>query len=480
MSNYLTRQQGRNAFHQRRNAALPEGEPVREQVFLPFGPYERVDGSRYWDWQTPLLVKEAINAFTAPGRAYLGQIPENRMVGEAANFAMTVGAGSLAGTAPTNALRSGLAGKNVLSMDNAARMERAASQGFDTDTPLYHGTLRQFDGFQKTSDMDGRGHDGTYASEGHHGAGIYLTTSPADASHNYANKLGPDQRNKIDALAERLETEGFGDNVEAAEFLVDLDDAELARLGDPELRNLVNDIPAQNATTGDYEALEDYLDRLDLSEIASKVAEIRLMDHDGLVIPVVARGKNLVRIKGKDETIFDYVEGYNEELDDYDEATGAAVDLIKATVSSLRDEGLDLEADELSSALYMEAMESGGLSASDFESIVRRSTAAQNAIDYELSPGMMIQDGYRALGYDGIEMRNPGGTFQGMQGMGVSDKHYVIFDPKNVRSRFAKFDPENAGSSDLLSSRGVPLPPSAEGARERQQNVIRAIMSGRT
>ena len=31
---------------------------------------------------------------------------------------------------------------------------------------------------------------------------------------------------------------------------------------------------------------------------------------------------------------------------------------------------------------------------------------------------------------------------------------YVVFDPKNIRSRFAKFDPTKADSRDILAGAG--------------------------
>lgn len=52
-------------------------------------------------------------------------------------------------------------------------------------------------------------------------------------------------------------------------------------------------------------------------------------------------------------------------------------------------------------------------------------------------------------GFDGVEFRN----FSDEADYGVYNPvtHYAVFDPKNIRSRFAKFDPSKLNSSDLLA-----------------------------
>ena len=55
-----------------------------------------------------------------------------------------------------------------------------------------------------------------------------------------------------------------------------------------------------------------------------------------------------------------------------------------------------------------------------------------------------IREGLQKLGYDGIVYRNM------MEGSGA-DKSYIVFDPKNIRSKFAQFDPAKAGSADILA-----------------------------
>ena len=52
-------------------------------------------------------------------------------------------------------------------------------------------------------------------------------------------------------------------------------------------------------------------------------------------------------------------------------------------------------------------------------------------------------------GYEGLKIKNfsdntDWGTYRAAD-------HYLIFDPKNIRSVHAEFDPAKAGSADLLS-----------------------------
>jgi hypothetical protein len=56
-------------------------------------------------------------------------------------------------------------------------------------------------------------------------------------------------------------------------------------------------------------------------------------------------------------------------------------------------------------------------------------------------------------GYDGIIMTRPQmkpGVWPPTP-MGKTIEHQVVFDPKNIRSRFATFDPAQAGSASLIA-----------------------------
>ena len=70
----------------------------------------------------------------------------------------------------------GRGSKQPLPMDEASRMQRAREQGFDVDTPLYHGTSGDFDAFRASR-------------SGVFGPGVYVSEDPSVAS-SYAQRAG--------------------------------------------------------------------------------------------------------------------------------------------------------------------------------------------------------------------------------------------------------------------------------------------------
>ena len=67
---------------------------------------------------------------------------------------------------------------------------------------------------------------------------------------------------------------------------------------------------------------------------------------------------------------------------------------------------------------------------------------------YEEQGSKAFRDQLKDKGHDGILVENS------MTDIGINRKDYVVFDPKNIRSRFAKFDPTKAESKDILASAG--------------------------
>lgn len=159
--------------------------PVRKGGILPLTEYG--DGSARLDW-TAGVPGSIMEAFTAPARAYRGEIAPDQMIPEGLNFAGTVALGSAGVPRPRASV--GMGGKPAevsshLDMSPEARMARAREMGFDTDQVLYHGTGKDFTEF----------------SPGSHGNGyrrsIYLTDNPEIAdiyanSKNYGLRGGGD------------------------------------------------------------------------------------------------------------------------------------------------------------------------------------------------------------------------------------------------------------------------------------------------
>jgi len=295
-----------------------------------------------------------------------------------------------------------------LDMSPEGRMTRAQEMGFDTDTVLYHGTTASFDEFSA---------DGNH--ENHHGAGMYFTSSELDVANNYAG-MGPDLTNKIEREAERL----------AGETDREYDDPDV-------------------------------------------IAEARQkwVRHDGATMPVFVRVRNPVIVNGQlpglsdrvsrqhapKSTFWEMTHPYDEELDEYGEPEGPAVDLIEAVRNRLNDISFE-RADEFASALYGMAIENEGLSADEFEKSTRDSELY--LFEYDYSVGQLMRDVYRDLGHDGIVLNNAERQFSSM-GMNPDTTHTVVFDPANIRSVNAAFDPDMSDSANLLNQL---IGPKAKGA----------------
>ena len=62
---------------------------------------------------------------------------------------------------------------------------------------------------------------------------------------------------------------------------------------------------------------------------------------------------------------------------------------------------------------------------------------------------MIIEDGY-----DGVQYYNVAEADFTEEGKLILEHSYIVFDPKNIRSRFAKFDPEESKSADIFKAAG--------------------------
>jgi hypothetical protein len=363
-----------------------------------------------------------------------------------------------------------------LPMDEASRMARAKEMGFDAGTPLFHGTLTPHDRVRPIDDVyDRYERTGTYGGDGHHGPGYYTTTSSRDASLNYADATGPDVRNKIDTQYERIWEMDFDEL--ADELRLSLDPEDL-RTVDPEAARLlreVNEKDQSSLTAGDTEAWENYLANATTLEDMAQVAARRAVGKtDGAVIPVLGRANNPVKTKNPNSTLFemqpdipDYTEFLDEAGGDEDLALdlaldagferdpqGPLVDFAASVHNQLSDVGLDEQAWELQGDLIQRGYDYGGLSAADLEHVVRNSRAMEYAVDYDLSPGAVLNRAYRDAGYDAIDLHNPQTTFSAMPNMEDTAFHRVFTKPNALRSRFARFDPRLKHLTNLSAGVG--------------------------
>jgi hypothetical protein len=130
---------------------------------------------------------------------------------------------------PTNALaprrpeQAGFGGKS-LPMDEPSRMQRAREQGFDVDTPLYHGTASDFEAFDRSK--FGSATDARSAK-----LGVWLTSSP-DTAAGYAKLASEDTPvSKILKLAEEAERKGNWDEYAALTRAAEAKERDIAKNG---------------------------------------------------------------------------------------------------------------------------------------------------------------------------------------------------------------------------------------------------------
>jgi hypothetical protein len=172
----------------------------------------------------------------------------------------------------------------------------------------------------------------------------------------------------------------------------------------------------QDVMSGNYPGLaEEYANRIAGGE------------NLGAVYPSKLRMKNPVRVGGEGETVF---------------KGNQATEIVKITANTLAQAGIP-EATAIPILSKLDNMlQSGGFGAMDFDLAVRN---AVKESDKRLLPkiGSILADVYQKAGFDSIDLdasvfsdRRAGSySYRTPQGA----RHYMVFDPENIRGRFAKF-----------------------------------------
>lgn len=306
-----------------------------------------------------------------------------------------------------------------LAFDPQSLAERREDLG--TTVPGFHGSPRDIQKFTNT-----------YSSpEGYWGGHHYFTTSPVDASVNYATPEGADLFRRMEGSIERTL-----DNYHPVDLLNWYDEKYGSSRGvDPMNPKLV----------------KEYADDIARQELG--------ITNEGAVYPVNLRMKNPVKIDSPDQTFWGYDTQYDEAGDIVSEG-GPAADLIQATRDAMADYGVsDRYADNLMGKLYERIIDYGGIDAKSYNDILRGSHI--DGYDEEgnlVGMGQIMADAFRRMGHDSIDMPTDvfaGGLGRvGMAGTGGDTRHYIIFDPKNIRSRFGAYDPFKASSERISDAQG--------------------------
>lgn len=272
-------------------------------------------------------------------------------------------------------------------------MERAAALGYADDG--YHGSMYDIKEFNRNR----------ASTESHAGMGTYITDSPEDASVNYASVYGPDVRGKIERNLESL---------------------------DKEYRHLYK--PLQDETlTGNQQRLlaERYLGA----------------DNQGVVYPVMYRKGTAAHLDNpKQDTFIGPMEQYDEAADSYLPAPD--YHRWERAQQLVEDAGDSGTASDMFNAVADSGATTDGDRAGDIYKTVQKATDGTYNDNGDLvSSGVLAGEFLRGLGVDTIQHTPRFGNPQ----LNLGNTHSIVFDPKNIRSRFAAFDPMRRDSPDILA-----------------------------
>jgi hypothetical protein len=308
-----------------------------------------------------------------------------------------------------------------LPLDEASRMQRAQEMGFTTDA--YHGSTRDITSFD--SSLHG-------SPEGHYGPHNYFTSSQDDLL-NYSGE-GPDLTGRIEREAEQIAD--------------DLDD------------NLIQDYFDSKGVDIDSDNITDAQREDAIYGIARDTLGL---ENAGVSYPLKLKTDKLVRVGVDDETFFDFKTEWSEDGEDILGEEGAAIDLRESLRSKMSEWNVyQGTQDDVIGKLQERMMDYGGLSATDFENVVRAEVTDlyDDMSGAMASPGALISEVYQDMGYEGVLQnaeasfgRRPGfggAMIPGMEGV-VGAEHYIQFKPSNIRSKFAKFDPSKKDSANILA-----------------------------
>ena len=238
---------------------------------------------------------------------------------------------------------------------------------------VYHGTVNDFTVFKRQ-----------FANiEGDFGKGYYFTSNEYDVDANYANEEGPDLKNKIARLAERLEWE------------------------------------------------DEYSD---LSyEEREEIARQRLITSEPNTITAYLNMENPVYITPDEQgTLLDYNESYDEEYDEFGEPEGLLIDFIEALQNNASDYAFG---DVDFSFLYEYACDNGGVYASDAVKIIKNRIIDELTDENgDVAINEVIRLAFEEIGFDGIIDTSVYYKFRNMDGMDSGTTHYIVFDSEQIKS----------------------------------------------
>ena len=328
----------------------------------------------------------------------------------------------------------------------AGRKASAGLMGFVDN--VFHGSTHNINDFSDA---------GTLNPEGHFGAAHYFTSSSDDASKHYAG-LGPDLTSRIEQRMDAIDS--------------DLDGYELDDLLNafPQMTNK----EAKSISSGNSEVFDDFKRRVATKELAG--------DNSGAVYPIKLRSNKTYDLGTKEDTFMKYerdlpdrddlaseirdeldINDYDNKSDfddavedlvderyydamNYEEPQGELADFMLSLSNQADEYGFD--AADLMSNINEAAMDSDGLTALELDDIMRTTEWYADNDQGKLINNEVYRKAIEDSGFDTIKHR--GNIFKGME---VDDDtvHTIVFNPSNIRSKYARFDPAKTGSSNLIT-----------------------------
>lgn len=305
-----------------------------------------------------------------------------------------------------------------------------ASKVVDKDgKPLvvYHGTTHKFSAFDPTSGN----------IENDFGRGIYLTSSPADVSSNYAG-VGPDLTNRIEKRAEEI----FNDLDEQPEW----------------------NTPAYKKAM----------------QSARRKAEKELSGGSANVMPVYVDMKNPLKLGGENETRFEM---------SFDEDTGIESGNAVEFLESLRRALLKYDDVNIEKAMEDIGDDLFDGRASDVIRKLKESEGIANAMDENgnLAASELVREAIEGAGYDGIidntvnvKFGSERRTGKSMAGMDENTVHVIAFSPNQIKSATGNSGAFSSATNDIrfskkTESKDLPSIYSAAASREKNTGLDASI-----
>jgi len=296
--------------------------------------------------------------------------------------------------------------------------------GFDPAQRYFHGSTHDITEFSK--DMA--------SPEGHFGAGFYFSSSPEDVAAYYATVPNPDLSAKVAKRAEEL----------ASERDVDYED-----VLDEAYKEIAGE--SQGAT---YPIRLKTENTFDITKDGDTFLELRGPDLD----PEDYRSEAMDGIFREDyDSVTEYNEALNErmqELADEDsynfEFEGPLADFVE---SIERNQFLDANQDqvrELIEDIRMIGMDEGGISAKKLDELMRNTPLYAEDDMGRLVDNEVYRQAIEDAGFDSIV--HDANIFKGMERTPEGAKHTIVFEPNQIRSEYAEYNPDNADSGNILAS----------------------------